>query len=37
MEELNLSDSDFYKYIGVPSDSSTEMINKNLREFYLHP
>jgi hypothetical protein len=39
MEELNLSDSDFYKYIGVSSDSSTEMINKNLRQFYLkiHP
>jgi len=39
MEELNLTDSDFYKYIGVTSDSSTETINKNLRQFYLkiHP
>jgi hypothetical protein len=37
--ELNLSDYDFYKYIGVPSDSSTEMINKKLKQFYLkiHP
>jgi len=39
MEEVNLSDSDFYKYIGVTSDSSMETINKNLRQFFIkiHP